>query len=162
MNEEGLSGIFTSSEKEFDVVITVKDEYLTPTPLTRVMGEKQNNRGIVYMTKEPRNIMLNRSRLLIGYNPEQCLYDTVKNEIGDAGVVLMNKLYGNKLFISWKPSYFLPMKMSMAGVKDCCPIWKDEDKKGDSKDEMLLVRDIFDLVNRIKMQLGDILHSIKF
>lgn len=162
MNQEGLSGMFTPSGKEFDVVLTIKDEYLSPTSLTKVMGEKQNNRGIVYMTKEPRNIMLNRSRLLIGYDPENCLYEAVKKEIGQAGVVLMNKEYGNKLYISWKPSYFLPMKMSMAGVQDCCPIWKSDENQDDQKDHMMLVRDVFDLMNRIKIQLGDILKSIQF
>lgn len=162
MNQEAMSGIFSSSEKEFDVVITVKDEYLSPTPLTRVMGEKQTNRGVAYTSKEPRNIMLNRSRLLIGYNPEQCIYEAVKKEIGNAGVVLMNSEYGKKLLISWKPSYFLPMKMSMAGVQDCCPIWRDCETQDEEKDSMLLVRDIFDLMNRLKIQLGDLVQTIKF
>lgn len=162
MNQEGISSIFTASEKEFDVVITIKNEYLSPTHLTRVMGEKQTNRGIVYTSKEPRNIMLNRSRLLIGYNPENVLYETVKKEIGNAGVVMMNSEYGNKILISWKPSYFLPMKMSMAGVQDCCPVWKNNEIQDEQKDNMLLVRDVFDLINRLKNQLGDLVQTFKF
>lgn len=161
MDQKGLSGLFNASTKEFDVVITIKDEYLTPTTLTKIMGEKQDNRGIVYTTKEPRNVMLNRSRLLIGYNPEECIYDAIRKEVGSAGVVLMNKEYGNQLFISWKPSFFLPLKMSMAGVTDCCPIWKDNETKDDKKDSMLLVRDVFDLMNRIKRQLGELVQSVQ-
>lgn len=115
----------------------------------------------MYTTKEPRNVMLNRSRLLIGYNPEECIYDVIRKEVGSAGVVLMNKEYGNQLFISWKPSFFLPLKMSMAGVADCCPIWKDNETKDDKKDSMLLVRDVFDLMNRIKRQLGELVQSVQ-
>ena len=163
MNQDGINSIFTATEKEFDVILRIKGEYLTPTPLTKIMGENQKNRGIVYMTKEPRNVMFNRSRLLIGYDPELCLYECIKKIVGNGGVVLMNKEYGNKLYITWKPSYFIPMKMSMANVMNGLAVWKEEAEKGsEEKDDMEIIRDVFEMIAEMKEKMGQVLQSIRF
>lgn len=154
------TSLFTPRYSDFDVVITLNETYLKPVPRgVRVAGGKIKNRGEAYRSEQPKNVMLNRSRFLIGYEPEEVILDAIRKEIGNAGVAMMNMTFGRKIGISWKPSYFLPMKMSMANINDCCPVAKGE---GKTREDVILVRDIFDLMRRIRAKLGDLVESIDF
>lgn len=95
----------------------------------------------------------------MGYNPEECVLEAVEKAVGVGGVVMMNCEFGRKIGISWKPTYFLPLKMSMASVADCCPLKKGN---GGKKEDVVLVRSVFDVVKRIEDALGDVLLKVEF
>lgn len=49
--------------------------------------------------------------------------------------------------------------MSMASVADCCPLKKGN---GGKKEDVVLVRSVFDVVKRIEDALGDVLLKVEF
>lgn len=147
---------FTPRYGDFDLVITLNDVYLTPFPRgMKLVSDSHASRGAAYECEGSKNVMLDRSRFLVGYAPERELLRAVQEEVGNGGVAMMNTAFGRKIGVSWKPSYFLPMKLSMGNVRDCCPV-----KMG--TEEVLLVRDVFDLIRRIRAKLGNAVKSIDF
>ena len=148
---------FTPRYGDFDLVITLNDVYLTPFPRgMKLVSDNHESRGAAYECEGSKNVMLDRSRFLVGYEPERELLRAVQEEVGNGGVAMMNTAFGRKIGVSWKPSYFLPMKLSMGNVRDCCPV-----KMGEAE-EVLLVRDVFDLIRRIRAKLGNAVKSIDF
>ena len=146
---------FTPRYSDFDFVITLNDVYLTPFPRgMKLVCDNHESRGAAYECEGSKNLMLDRSRFLVGYEPERELLRAVQEEVGNGGVAMMNTAFGRKIGVSWKPSYFLPMKLSMGNVRDCCPVKMGED--------VLLVRDVFDLMRRIRAKLGNAVKSIDF
>ena len=160
LEEEEMKGVFTPQLRDFDVVLTLREDVLSPQAAwVKHVGGKAGHRGSAYKCSLAKNVMLDRSRLLIGYEPEKRILEAVEKEVGVGGVVLMNCEFGKKIGISWKPSYFLPLKMSMANVADCCPIAKGS---GTKKEDRVLVRTVFDVMHRIREALGDVLVKVDF
>ena len=158
--EEEMKSVFSAPLRDFDVVLTLREDVLSPQKgWVKHVGGKMENRGSAYKCTLAKNVMMDRSRLLIGYNPEECVLEAVEKEVGMGGVVMMNCEFGRKIGISWKPTYFLPLKMSMANVMDCCPLKKGN---GGKKEDTILVRSVFDIVKRIEDALGDVLVKVEF
>ena len=146
---------FVPRYSDFDLVITLNDVYLTPFPRgMKLVCDSHDTRGAAYDCEGSKNVMLDRSRFLIGYHPERELLEIVRKEVGNGGVAMMNTEFGRKIGVAWKPSYFLPMKLSMGNVRDCCPVQMGQ--------EVMLVRDVFDLIRRIRAKLGNAVKSIDF
>ena len=102
---------------------------------------------------------MDRNKFLVGYRPERVILEAVKEVIGNGGVVMMNTVWGKKIGIAWNPGYFLPGKMSMASVSHCFPVQKGT---GNTKEDVMLVRDVFDLIQNLKESLGDVCEEIEF
>ena len=152
--------LFTPSLHDFDMVLKLRDEYLNPIPKwIRLLGRKTNTRGAAYLCKEYKNVMMDRNKFLVGYRPERVILEAVKEVIGNGGVVMMNTVWGKKIGIAWNPGYFLPGKMSMASVSHCFPVQKGT---GNTKEDVMLVRDVFDLIQNLKESLGDVCEEIEF
>ena len=158
--EEDVKSVFAPPMRDFDVVLTLREDVLSPQKgWVKRVGGKMENRGSAYKCSLAKNVMMDRSRLLVGYNPEECVLEAVEKAVGVGGVVMMNCEFGRKIGISWKPTYFLPLKMSMASVADCCPLKKGN---GGKKEDVVLVRSVFDVVKRIEDALGDVLLKVEF
>lgn len=152
--------LFTPAIHDFDVVLKLRDEYLSPIPKwIRLLGGRTNTRGVAYLCKEYKNVMMDRNKFLIGYRPEKVVLEAVKEAIGNGGVVMMNTVWGKKIGIAWNPGYFLPSAMSMASVSNCFPVQKGT---GNKKEDVILVRDIFDLMHSLKESLGEVCEEIEF
>lgn len=151
--------LFVPALQDFDLVLNLRPEYLSPIPKwMRVFG-KAGRRGASYICKEYKNVMMNRNKLLVDYRPEEVLLAAVREAVGSGGVVMMNSAWGKKIGIAWKPGYFVPSAMSMASVSHCFPVQKGEGKQ---REDVMLVRDIFDMLHCLKESLGDVLEDIEF
>lgn len=152
-------GLFTPALQNFDIVLTLRPEYLSPIPKWMRAFGQAGRRGASYICKEFKNVMMNRNKLLIDYRPEEVLLAAVREAIGSGGIVMMNGSWGKKIGIAWKPGYFLPSGMSMASVSNCFPVQKGTGKQ---REDVMLVRDIFDILHGLKERLGDVLEEIEF
>ena len=55
------------------------------------------------------------------------------------------------------------MKMSMAIVMNGLAVWKEEAEKGsEEKDDMEIIRDVFEMIAEMKEKMGQVLQSIRF
>ena len=157
---ESPLSLLTPALQDFDVVLSLQEAYLTPAPKwVREVGGHVSGRGAAYVCKEFKNVMMDRNRFLIDYEPERVVLDAVKAIVDSGGVVMMNTLWGTKIGIAWNPGYFLPATMNMASVSHTIPVDKGT---GTTRDDVMLVRDVFDMVHLIKDSLGEVCTSIQF
>ena len=137
-----------------------RQAYLTPAPKwIREIGGHVSGRGAAYLCKEFKNVMMDRNRFQIGYESERVVLEAVKAIVESGGVVMMNTLWGTKIGIAWNPGYFLPATMNMASVNNTSPVAKGT---GTSREDVMLVRDVFDMVHHLKDSLGEVCTSIQF
>ena len=157
---ESPLSLLTPALQDFDVVLSLQEAYLTPAPKwIREIGGHVSGRGAAYLCKEFKNVMMDRNRFQIGYEPERVVLEAVKAIVESGGVVMMNTLWGTKIGIAWNPGYFLPATMNMASVNNTIPVAKGT---GTSREDVMLVRDVFDMVHQIKDSLGEVCTSIQF
>ncbi|KAK8789864.1 hypothetical protein WA158_006644 [Blastocystis sp. Blastoise] len=151
--------VFTPSYSDFDIIIDLKQEVLLPISklLSNYNNKIKKSRGKLYLAPEQQNLRLNyKNILLTGHDPIQLIYNQLFKLLKNEAYIFGNHIFGNSLYIVWKPSSFISNTFKLSQVNHTITYHDCKTKK-----EMTVIN-IFEIMNMLNIELEDVAKSIRF